>query len=61
MNNDTIFFCLSKFIISYSFNLKVFGCNSQDKDKPRLHTEAYEAAKKWKGRRGNSQEQYETN
>jgi hypothetical protein len=42
--------------MSYSFNLKVFGCSSQDKEKPRPHTEAYEAAGNWKGRRGSFQE-----
>ena len=33
MNNDIIFFCLSKLIISYSFSLKAFDFNVKDKDK----------------------------
>jgi len=33
MNNDIIFFCLSKLIMSYSFNLQAFGLNVKEKEK----------------------------
>ena len=33
MNNDIIFFCLSKLITAYSFNLKAIGLNVKDKEK----------------------------
>jgi len=54
MNNDIIFFCLSKLIMSYSFSLKALGFNVKDKDKDKPRPRDID--KKMVGRRGKKQE-----
>ena len=47
MNNDIIFFCLSKLIMSYGFNLEAFGLNVEDKDKEKEKERAVTLIRKW--------------